>query len=359
MADELTHAARRAGARCSELELLIYCARADAANSNHVGLLVQNGLDWEALAEAAEYHGLAPILHCALDRACPELVPETVARRLRDCYRDSAKRNLILTRTLLALLDAFEREGIAMVPLKGPALAESLYPDPVLRPFSDLDLLVRKDDVPAALELLAREGYRLGAHLARLRMRTLLSLQFEVLLRQEHVAQVDLQWEIGLGDYPFCFDAEILWRSLMRSRIAGREVAGLSAESLMLFLCVHGAKHVWSRLHWIGDVARLVCTRPDWAGTLKLATEAGCIRPLLVGLLLAQELLEAPVPEADLQPETARNEARSTNGNTGLIGTSNGFRKSNSCVRLIGAAEVSLPVLGAHAFWRVRFLRAG
>ena len=311
MADELTYAERRARARSPEVELLLYCARADAVNADRVGELVREKLDWDALAAAAEYHGLAPLLYSAVDRACHRLVldnvvpenvvPEIVASRLRGCYRDSAKRSLIFTAKLLALLDAFAAEGIAVVPLKGPALAESLYPDPVLRPFSDLDLLVREQDVPAALRVLTREGYSLGAHLARLPMHTLLRLQFEVLLRQEQMAPVDLQWAIGTVDYPFCFDMEILWRSLGRSRIAGREVPSLSPESLLLFLCVHGTKHLWSRLQWLGDVARLACAQPDWTATLELAAGAGCESPMLLGLLLAHELLEAPVPEAILE----------------------------------------------------------
>lgn len=298
MADELTYAARCAGTRTPELELLLHCAGGDAADVGGVGVRVS---DWGALADAAEYHGLAPALYSVTDRACPELVPESVARRLRNCYRESAKRNLIFTSKLLALLDVFETEGIAVVPLKGPTLAESLYPDPALRPFSDLDLLVHKEDVPAALQLLTREGYGLGPHLARMSLRTLLSLRVELLLSQEQMVPVDLQWEVSPADYPFCFDAQLLWRSLGRSRIAGREVPSLSPEGLMLFLCVHGAKHMWSRLQWLGDVARLARSQLDWTCTLELATEAGCERPVILGLLLAHELLEAPVPEAILE----------------------------------------------------------
>jgi len=289
------------GARCAELELLLHCAGADAVNADRVAMLVQKKLDWDALADAAEYHGLAPILHRTVDCVCPELIPEYVASRLRNCYRESAKRNVVLTASLLTLLDAFESEGIAVVPLKGPALAESLYPDPVLRPFSDLDILVRKQDVGAALRLLAREGSMLDAHLARLPLPTLLSLEFEVLLHSERMPPVDLQWEIGLGDYPFCFDMEILWRSRCQTRLAGRDVPNLSPETLMLFLCVHGAKHLWSRLQWLGDVARLARKQPNWACIWELASVAGCARPVLLGLLLAHELLEAPVPEEILE----------------------------------------------------------
>ncbi len=290
-----------------ELELLL-CACSGEVNSDRVTALVQEGVDWAALADAAEFHSLGPILYCTLDRACPELVPENIARQLRSCYRDSAKRHLIFTVKLLALLDAFESEGIAVVVLKGPALAESLYPDPALRPCSDLDLMVRKQDVPGALRVLTREGYKLDAHLARLPLHTLLGLHSELLLRQEHTAPVDLQWDIGLADCPFRFDTEILWRSLSPSRIGEREVLALSPESLMLFLCVHGARHLWSRLQWLGDVARLARARPDWDVILDLGTEAGCGTPLFLGLLLAQELLKAPVPEAILE------RARGTDG---------------------------------------------
>jgi hypothetical protein len=91
------------------------------------------------------------------------------------------------------------------------------------------------------------------------------------------MAQVDLQWETGPADYPFRFDTEILWRSLGRARLAGRDVPSLSPERMLLFLCVHGAKHLWSRLQWLGDVARLARAQPDWASALELAAEAGCV----------------------------------------------------------------------------------
>lgn len=108
------------------------------------------------------------------------------------------------------------------------------------------------------------------------------------------------------------FDVDLLWRSQNSIQIAGQPVPVLSQESLLLFLCVHGAKHMWSRLQWLGDLARLIRSSLDWTLALSLATEAKCERPLLLGLLLAHELLEAPVPSAiverarALQPVQAR-----------------------------------------------------
>jgi hypothetical protein len=180
-------------------------------------------------------------------------------------------------------------------------MAESFYPDPALRPSSDLDFLVRSQDVAGALRVLAQEGYALGANMQRLPLRVLLRLNCELIFHHERMAHVDLKWETGPAHYPFRIAPEMLWRSLGRTRMAGREVPCLSPEALLLFLCVHGTKHMWSRLQWLGDVARLVRKQLAWDVVLQLAEEAGCMRPLLLGLSLAHELLEAPVPEDILQ----------------------------------------------------------
>ena len=137
-------------------------------------------MDWDALVEAAQFHGLAAVLFHAVSEASPDLLPPDVASRLRNICRDSARQNLVLTSQLLALLDAFAAHGIAVVPLKGPAMAESLYPGPELRPSSDLDLLVRKRDIEGAVSVLAQEGYALGANMQRLPLRVLLRLNCEL-----------------------------------------------------------------------------------------------------------------------------------------------------------------------------------
>ena len=284
-------------APCPGWRLLLYCASGGAVDGARVRELALQVTDWDGLMEAAEFHGLAAVLcHVAVD-TCPDLMPPDVAGRLRNSTRDSARRNLILTSQLFALLDAFAAHGIAVVPLKGPVMAESLYPDPVLRPFSDLDLLVRKQDVADAVQTLVQEGYTLGAIMQRLPLRDLLRLNCELFFHRERLAHVDLQWEIGPAHYPFRIAPEMLWRSLGRTQMAGREVPCLSPEALLLFLCVHGTKHMWSRLQWLGDVARLPRAPLNWDVVLELAQEAKCIRPLLLGLSLAHELLEAPVPE--------------------------------------------------------------
>ena len=71
----------------------------------------------------------------------------------------------------------------------------------------------------------------------------------------------------------------------------------LAPADLLLFLCAHGAKHLWQRLEWIADVAELVRrSQLDYDGLAARARAAGGGRVLRLGLFLAWDLLDAPLP---------------------------------------------------------------
>jgi hypothetical protein len=76
-------------------------------------------------------------------------------------------------------------------------------------------------------------------------------------------------------------------------------VRSLAPEDLLLILCVHGAKHYWSRLGWICDVAALLRASPQlgWKRVIEQACQLGGKRMLALGLYLAHELLGASLPE--------------------------------------------------------------
>jgi hypothetical protein len=63
-------------------------------------------------------------------------------------------------------------------------------------------------------------------------------------------------------------------------------------------LCVHGSRHLWERLGWICDVAELISRRQlEWSALLERAASADTERMFLLGLYLAERLLDAPLPD--------------------------------------------------------------
>jgi len=114
---------------------------------------------WEALPVQAELHGMGPLLWHHLQGAN---IPQAPRRALRGLYLRDRALNQAHTKTLLELLDLLGKSGIRPLVLKGLALAWQVYPDPALRPVSDIDLFLAKDDLLPAIDRLQKGGYRLN-----------------------------------------------------------------------------------------------------------------------------------------------------------------------------------------------------
>jgi hypothetical protein len=269
--------------------LLLECARA-RPDLDTVRRLAASVSDWSVLAEQATRHGVASLVSWYLNQACPEGAPAP----LGDQFRQNAGRNLLLTAELLRLLDIFEAASIPLVPFKGPALAWSLYENPALREMIDLDVLVRPRDADRAIALLRSHGYR--SSLSCVDTRFFASDQEMHLDREDGQVAVDLHW--GLLPRFLPLDASAFFERIAPVPIAGRRVLTFCPEDLLLFLCVHGSKHGWTRLAWLCDVARLIdrCA-VNWDDVLARAQAGHVSRCLSLGLTLARDLLGAAVPE--------------------------------------------------------------
>jgi hypothetical protein len=201
------------------------------------------------------------------------------------------RRNLWLSSELLAVLELFERSGVPAVPLKGPVLAVQAYGSVALREFRDLDILVHRRDIDRARELLLARGYHLESDSPS---------GWHQRLRRDNGLIVELHWEFSSPELPYPVRAHEVWSRLEPVRLGARVVQTLSGEDLALLLCAHGAKHLWKRLEWIGDIAALLARRPDidWRSVLTRARARGAERIVLLALYLANELLGAPIPTA-------------------------------------------------------------
>ena len=285
-----------------EDDLLLCCARMciDSERGERIRLLLRKDLDWEYLRERALRHGLMPLVYRNLKSTCPDAVPEAILDQLRQYFLTYAARNVLLTEELLELLHLFEVHGIPAIPYKGPTLAASIYGDLTLRQVSDLDILIRKEDMLKARDLLVPLGYRPQYELTHAQAATYQKSQYELLLiRNKDRMIVELKWEIVDRFFSFPMDYECLWERLKPTSLAGKEVLTFSPEDLLLILCVHGAKHLWTNLIWVCDVAELlrVCKGLDWEWVMRQASTPGGQRMLLLGLFLAKSLLGAPLPE--------------------------------------------------------------
>lgn len=140
--------------------LLHVCAAPDADHGQ-----IFAGLDpmaWDWLVKMASIQRAAPLLNRSLQIADARArVPSEASARLAADARWHALYALKQGAAIADTLRLLESEGFAPLVLKGAALAWRDYPEPVLRPLRDVDLLLTRDAAVAAQAfLLAHPSYR-------------------------------------------------------------------------------------------------------------------------------------------------------------------------------------------------------
>ena len=289
---------KRTAATRPEAELLRCCARTrlDDGTAERLTALLRSSLDWEWLLRTAHPHGLLPLLYRHLGSR-PDSVPAEIRGALREGFEANARRALRLTAELLRLHDQLASRGVTVIPYKGPVLAASVYGDLAVRPFRDLDFLVQRRDADRAEQVLAAEGYRPLYGLTPEQEKAFRAATCESAFSRNGDI-VELHWAFGPRDFPLALEVEAVRTRLERVAIGTTQMDTLCADDLLLVLCAHGAKHLWERLEWICDVAELLRRVPisDGEGLLERARAVGAVRMLLLGLSLAADLLDAPVP---------------------------------------------------------------
>ena len=289
-----------------ETELLLWFARRckDSERAEEIRALLQQDIDWTYLLQTALRHGMIPLLYWQLNATFPQDVPKVIMDKLRKYFNANALRNLFLTGVLLKLLNLLKAHGILAIPFKGPALASSVYGNLWLRTFSDLDILVHKQDVLRAKELLVSIGYLPEYRLTSAQEAAYLQSHCDYDFNRNYgYVRLEIHWNIIPRYFTLALDPECLWERLVPISLNGEEVLTLFPDDLLLILCIHGAKHLWERLGWICDVAQLIRVHHgiEWERVMELAGSLGIKRMFFLGLFLASNLLGATLPEEVMQ----------------------------------------------------------
>jgi hypothetical protein len=254
----------------------------------------------ELLRQAGE-NGITPLLyHCLTTVAPAPVLPAAVLDHLRQAAVRGAAQSLRIGHELAEILALFRRHGVPVILLKGAHLGHVVYGSPALRTMGDLDLMVPREQLALAEGLLGQLGY---------------TPQYDPLAEQVDYAhhhhtrplgkpgalRIDLHWSITRPSMPFTVDLDGIWRRAVPVRVAGGDALALSAEDLLLHLCLHtafdhqfrlGLRACWDVL----QVVRHYGDTIDWDVAVERARQWGIGRYVYLTLRLVRELLAADIP---------------------------------------------------------------
>jgi hypothetical protein len=291
-------------AGCSSYELLRCLVRRTPEAAGAIKELAEKVDDWESLLALAREHRISTLLY----RQLPELgesVPVAVREQLRTEYQRNILQTLANAAELVQLLKEFDSQSIFAMPFKGIVLAASVYGDLAARPAGDLDVLIHYRSLEAATRILRERGFELTTE-ANADGSPAVPDYFEFnFVRPADGMVVELRWRLELTQPRFRrnLGMDWVWPGRRTATLAGAQVPDMNPEVTLLVLCMHGSKHVWSRLIWVCDVAQLLAARPglDWKETFAQAKRHGLSRALALGVLLSHRITGVPVPPAVLK----------------------------------------------------------
>jgi len=220
----------------------------------------------------------------------------SLVERIESMQRETRSRNAVLMSRLRMLLTSFAQLGLDTIILKGSALLTLYYQDLGLRPMSDLDVLVRTEDVETAMALLRRSGWTSQIDTPE----CVVPVTHSLLFQDVEATRLDLHWHVLWESCGPGMDQEF-WAGAVSTTIAGVPTAALCPADQLFHVCVHGV--AWNPvppLRWAADAVLVLRTASPGVAWERLLMQARRLRLVLVlrkALAFLQSALDIPVPE--------------------------------------------------------------
>jgi hypothetical protein len=258
----------------------------------------------ELLPALAALHRVGGCVHDSLRDVAR--VPSSTLVALADQRVAASAAHLSSSRALIRMANEWDAAGIRWLAMKGPVVASVLYRDPGLRTYGDLDVLIERERLAEAVEVLEGLGYE---HLIRNwpLAEWFLASEFAMV---DGPVDVDVHWHLLYAHYDrryFRIDPHSMLERARRVTVAGRTVRTFDPVDTLLHLCLHASWAGGHRLIWFKDIERsLAVEQPDLDELVARARSFRCGPSVGLALARAQRALGADVPDGLAEALTGR-----------------------------------------------------
>lgn len=253
----------------------------------------------EFLSYAAQNRGLGFFFN-HLSSMPGGLLPEGLLSEMRATVRRSAAKQMAVTTSMRRFhADCIAPVGAQHAYVKGPSLAAQFYNQSILRPCSDVDILVSKADFARVARAALARGDRLlfpsdSPHIATK------AAELDFMIRHSDVImsfdESGTLFEIHkhLEKSTPIFSERRLLREATNVRVGDADVRVLSTAWHFVYACYHHSRHFWSRLHWVSDLHAMQSHHSfDREEVLDLAKSIGLLATIEAALEFA-DLTDKP-----------------------------------------------------------------
>jgi hypothetical protein len=288
----------------AEAELVLCSVQSGAQTGSaddRLARLLQNGLDWETVANLATRNGVLPLMYSRLKELVGRRGLPPLPEHLKTLFHVNAVRSQHMTAELLRLLKLLDEQGVNAIPFKGPSLAALIHGDTTMRQFVDLDLFVRRSNLALMVDVLLAAGYQTRFDCRDTVRTSLFNAHENEFISTKSRITLDVHWGITPDSLPFGPSIERLWGRARQTHVNGKPVRTLAPVDQVHVLCLQGCRDGWDKLSSVCGIAgliKLIADDSEWTLLIEEAKECRTFRMVLLGLCIANHWLNAPLPPA-------------------------------------------------------------
>lgn len=270
----------------AEDRLLLQLLAIDATQNNALLIEALPLADWEKIIQSALKHNVASLLYLRLRRAGKwEPVPLKIRKRLRKIYLYFVQASIRQQHWIGKYLALLNENNVSVMVLNGLCLGETIYRNIAGRPVGSVNLLFQKESFTSANRILKKAAD--FANCCGLDIDASEILQF-LSLDQDIYTQA-------------------VWQRAKTAVISNCKVKVPCLEDLLLQLCLKLSfchQFQFFGIRTLSDIRETLCQYEsdlNWDAVVEISRELKVTNAVGLTLIMAKELLAAPVPTKIIQ----------------------------------------------------------
>ena len=280
------------------ISLIIECCKTDQ-NTTNIKKFISDIHNWKEFINLAFSHGVFPLVYHTL-KTHDNRIPNNILKSMKTYNRSIAQQNMLMSAELIKVMKLLKENNIEAIAFKGPTLAQMAYGDIALRQYADLDILIQKDDVYKVYELF-KNNYTRSLQRSENQEDIWFKYAHDLGLTGANGIHIEFHWRMLDSDHPINLNDIDFYSSIQTTTFKQNSMKIISNEEFLIYLCVHGSKHMFERIEWVADIDRFIRIQNiDWDKFTNLLQNKNYQKFVYLGLTLAHKLFSTPLINAHI-----------------------------------------------------------
>jgi hypothetical protein len=293
-----------------EEQCMLLCTKFTLSSEEllHLDAFLLKITDWAAFSKKIFQNGLAPLVYNTLKKIPnKDKIPEHVFNNFKKAYINILFKNKLKIKDFNAITRQLNEMNIDFIPLKGMIMIQDIYGDLGLRSMSDIDMLVRKEDVEKCKNIFLKSNWEIFDDPAESEYIAQVSETHHPYTFTFGYTKIELHKHLHPSLYSYQINMDDYWERAHKIDFQGVSAFNFALLDFILYLCIHQHKHLTaessvSMKHFcdIAEVFRKHEHEIIWNTLLERCIQYNCVNEVREILSICKDYFYAPIAEINI-----------------------------------------------------------